>query len=527
MSAERVSMDRLVELVRLHRMGRGPRESCRVLGMGPNTERKYRRALLEAGLLAGDPEDLPSREVLSLAVVAHEPPKEPPQQTSKIDAYRDDVKKMVRKGAGPRAIYDKLRLDHEDFAGSLSGVKRFVLRLQKERGVKPGDVAIPVETAPGEVLQVDFGYVGKLYDPQEGRLRKAWVFVAVLGYSRHMVVRLVFDQKTTTWLTLHDEVFRELGGVPKVVVPDNLKAAVIRAAFGVDDEVTLNRSYRELARFFGCVIDPTPVRSPEKKGKVESGVKYVKRNFFLPRGEMDIDEARRELALWLERIAGQRIHGTTGKRPAVVFEQEEQAALLPLPDQRYEQVLWKEAKVHRDSHVLFERRLYSVPWKNIGKTVSVRGTPDSVTIYAAEERVATHSRRGKGARSTIEAHLPEHRGDLRHRSRAYWESRAKRMGEVVLRYVREVFDADDVLSQLRTVQYAVTYLEKFPESRARAACERALYFGNLSYGGLKAILMKGIDLDPLPSERPARKRLSSPKYARRTEELLPFPGGVR
>jgi transposase len=459
--------------------------------------------------------------------MAHEPPKEAPQQVSKIDAYRDEVKKMVGRGSGPQAIYDKLRLDHEDFKGSLSGVKRFVLRLKKERGVKPTDVAIPVTTLPGEVLQVDFGYVGMLYDPQEGRLRKTWAFVAVLGHSRHMVVRLVFDQKTTTWLTLHDEVFRELGGVPKVVVPDNLKAAVVRAAFGVDDEVTLNRSYRELARFFGCVIDPTPVRSPEKKGKVESGVKYVKRNFFLPRGEMDIDEARRELARWLTEIAGQRIHGTTGRRPAVVFDEEERAALLPLPEERYELVTWKEAKVHRDSHISFERRLYSVPWPHIGEKVSVRATPDSVTIYSAEERLATHSRRGKGSRSTIEAHLPEHRGDLRHRSRAYWEDRAKRMGEVVLHYVREVFAADDVLSQLRTVQYAVTYLEKFPECRARAACERALYFGNLSYGGLKAILRKGLDLDPLPLDRPTRHRLSAPKYARRTEELLPFPGGVR
>jgi transposase len=109
---------------------------------------------------------------------------------------------------------------------------------------------MPVETDPGDVAQVDFGYVGKLYDADAGKLKKAWVFVMTLGFSRHMVARIVFDQKIETWLRLHIECFEELGGVPKTIVPDNLKAAVIRAAFGVDEETALNRSYRVLARHY-------------------------------------------------------------------------------------------------------------------------------------------------------------------------------------------------------------------------------------------------------------------------------------
>ena len=88
------------------------------------------------------------------------------------------------------------------------------------------------------------------------------------------------DRTVPTWIELHVRAFHALGGVPKVVVPDNLKAAVIRAAFGADrDEQSIQKSYRELARHYGFVIDPTPPRSPEKKGKVESGVKYLKGNF--------------------------------------------------------------------------------------------------------------------------------------------------------------------------------------------------------------------------------------------------------
>jgi transposase len=174
---------------------------------------------------------------------------------------------------------------------------------RKARGVRAEDVAIPVETAAGDVAQVDFGYVGKLYDASCGQLRKAWVFVMVLAYSRRMIVRLCFDQKIETWLRVHVEAFAELRGAPHTIVPDNLKAAVVRAAFGVDGAASLNRSYRELARHYGFKIDPAPIYQPKKKGKVESGVKYVKRNFFAGRDGEDVGDVRVALQRWVDEIA--------------------------------------------------------------------------------------------------------------------------------------------------------------------------------------------------------------------------------
>lgn len=135
-------------------------------------------------------------------------------------------------------------------------MKRLCARLHQAEGVRAEDVAIPVETGPGEIVHVDFGYVGKLYHPREGVLRKAWVFVMVLGYSRHLFARIVFDQRVETWLRLHQEAFRWFGGVVATVVPDNLKAAVVRAAFAIDGAASLNRSYRELARHYGFKVDP-------------------------------------------------------------------------------------------------------------------------------------------------------------------------------------------------------------------------------------------------------------------------------
>jgi hypothetical protein len=381
-------------------------------------------------------------------------------------------------------------------------------------------VVIPVETDPGEVAQVDFGYAGRLWDPDTGRLRKTWVFVLVLGYSRHMVARLVFDQRTETWLRLHVEAFAELGGVPRTLVPDNLKAAVIRAAFGVDGPTGLNRSYQELARHYGFAVDPTPRADPKKKGKVESGVKYVKRNILRGRDGEDVGLVRAQLARWVTEIAGQRTHGTTSLHPLELFEQHERSHLMPLPTVRFEPVVWKQAKIHRDSHFIFERRLYSVPWRLIGQSIWVRATPSTVMAYADDERVATHSRTGPRHRSTLDQHLPEHRVALRHRSREYWEQRAAKLGPEVAEYIREVFDADDVLSQLRRVQAIVTHLEGFPPHRAVAACRRARFFANYSYQGIRNILKRALDLQPLPGDGQVEMSWSSPpRFARDLHEL--------
>jgi len=517
-------MDRLQELVRLHRMGTGGREVARLLGMSPNTERAYRLALDAAGLLLGPIPDLPTLERLKAAVEERLPRKLPPQQVTSLEPWLERIEERWRKGAGPRSIYDALRLDDAGFVearATLSAVKRVCARLKRARGVQPEDVAIPVETRPGEVAQVDFGYVGKLFDPEARVMRKAWVFVMVLGYSRHIFARVVFDQTTETWLRLHVEAFEALGGVVEVVVPDNLKAAVVRAAFGVDGGTALNRSYRELARHYGFKVDPTPIYDPGKKGKVESGVKYVKRNFFRGRAGGDAAVVAKDLDRWVHEIAGTREHGTTRRRPLEDFREVEQAALEPLPPLRFEPAVWKEARVHQDSHVIFGKRLYSVPWRLIGQRVWLRATAGTVAVFHADVRVATHDRRGLGHRSTVDGHLPEHRADLRHRSRSYWEERADRVGPQTGRLVREVFDSDDVLSMLRTVQAIVGHLERHPRERAEGASRRAIHFGILTYRGVKNILVRALDLEPLPAGAalPGSPQESF-RYARSAAELL-------
>jgi transposase len=518
-------MYRLREMLRLHRMGTSCHEVARLLQMSPNTERKYRLAIEAAGLLHGEPDQLPDMVALRAAVKRGVTFSDAVGPASSAEPYAAQLETMLRKGAGPRAIYDALKLEEgEAFTVSYDAVKRLCRRIKRHFEPTAEDVLIPVDTKPGQVAQVDFGEVCRLVDPQTGERRRAWVFVMVLGFSRHMFARIVFDQKVETWLSLHVAAFEALGGVPDCVVPDNLKAAVIRAAFTQSEMPTLNRSYRGLAEFYRFKIDPAPPREPKKKGKVESAVNYVKSNFVKPRSLTDIDSANAALTEWVEQTAGQRTHGTTGKKPLEVFNSVEQAVLGPLPAKAYVPVVWQKARVKIDSHVLFARRLYSVPWRLIGKDLWIRATPTSVEVYADDARVATHARRGTSRRSTTDAHLPKHRGELRHRDPQYWQDRADAMDPVVGAYIREVLESDSVLSQLRAVQRIIATLDAYPRERAVATCRRASFYGLFRASGIRRILEDHLDAQPLPIPvMPAQSPRTPARYARTAAELMALP----
>lgn len=159
MTYRRLEANRLLELVRLHRLGISARETTRLLGMGPNTERRYREALGCAGLLQGPPEALPSSETVRDAVTAALPPRRGHRPSSSVEPWRARVEALVEKGLSPRAVFDRLRLSTRDgesapFRASYTAVKRFCRQLRRERG-DTRHVAIPVDSAPGECCQVD------------------------------------------------------------------------------------------------------------------------------------------------------------------------------------------------------------------------------------------------------------------------------------------------------------------------------------------------------------------------------------
>lgn len=497
MAGRRVDTDRLRELVRLRRSGASAREVQRTLRMGGETERRYRAVLARAGLLDGTAEGLPALEVMRAAVEAALPRPPVPARPSSVAAWLPRITELFEQGLSARATFDRLRLEPGGatgpFRGSYSAIKRAYRGLRRARGVEREDVAIPVETAPGECAQVDFGYAGRLWDPERGQLRRAWVFVMVLCHSRHMFVRLVWDQRTETWLDLHRQAFESFGGSVAVLVPDNTRRAVLRAAWGIDGPADLERSYRELARHYGCRIEPSPPGAPWTKGKAEAAVKYVKRNALAGREGETFDLAQAALARWNREVAAVRVHGGTGRRPIDVFEQEERPALRALPTEPWEPAVWKRAVVHPDGHVALREKLFSVPWRLTGEAVWLRACGQTLEVFHADRRVAVHERTGR-RRTTLDEHLPADRRELRHRGRAHWEVRAARIGPKTAALVRDVFDQDETVSSLRSIQAIVTLLERHPSARAEAASAWLLGSGDRSYHSAKRILLWGLDL---------------------------------
>ena len=431
---KRCDVDRLVEMVRLHRLGVPDKTAARMLKMGPNTHRAARDRFREAGVWDGAGE-LPGYEVLRALL----PQNLPPQQISTVEPWKEMVRHMVSHGLEAKVIHTRLLLDVPGFAASYYAVKRFVAVLRRNAPTTQDEVVIPVETGPGEVAQVDFAYVGLVIDPADGTKKKAWFFLMTLGYSRHFFARVVFDQTIPTWLDLHVRAFAFFGGVPKVIVPDNLKPAVIRTSFGLDRDLEAQRNYRELARHYGFLIDPTPPRSPKKKGKVERNVAYVE-EFMSSRAEdSNRDELNQDLERWNREIASRRIHGTTNRVPMEMFI-EEKPLLLSLAPQPYLLTVWRCTRVQLNSHAFFEHRYYSVPWQNLGKEVWIRAIPDRVFLYVDDHLVAEHTRKGDSVYSTLPGHLPE-RAALARRNPEIWKERASKIGCTTRTWVDLQFDS--------------------------------------------------------------------------------------
>ena len=483
----------------------------RATGLNWRTVQRYRAWAEQQGLLSGP---LPPLETIQQLVAATLTSPTPPQTVSSLEPYRDRILRLHADGVEGTAILQ--RLCDDGYTGTISSLYRFLRRLHP---VLP-DTPVRIERAPGEEAQVDFGYVGKLVDPATGKLRKAWAFVMVLAWSRHMTVELVFDQSLPTWIRLHRNAFNTLGGVPRRVVLDNLKAGITRACF---DDPQVQATYRECAEHYGFLVAPCAPRTPQHKGKVESGVHYVQRNFMAGRPPMRIDEANAAVADWCLTTAGRRIHGTTREQPLVRFTATEQATLKPLPETPYDFSVWKRATLHRDGYVVFENAYYSAPFRLCGETLWVRGSSREVRIYRADHAlVATHTRAERaGERLTHPDHLVPEKVPGALWTRDICRAAAAEVGPSTDTLVQTLLDDRTIDRHTRVVRI-LQLRSTVGDARLEAACQRGLHYGELTYRGLKHLLERGLDAQP-PAD--AVSTVVPRTFARSTAELVGHLGG--
>lgn len=488
MSARRLDPMDIRQLLLHMRDNQSDRAIARDTGLDRRTVQRYRRWATEHHLLT-DP--LPSIEELQPLIAASLDSPNPPQNTSTVEPYRGLVIELRQRYVEIAAIYQ--RLTERGYCGSYSSVWRFVHSLEPQLP----DATVRVETKPGEEAQVDFGYAGLMRDPQSGQLRKSWAFVMTLSFSRHCFVRFVFDQTIASWIDCHKAAFHFFGGVPGRLVIDNLKSGITQACW---EDPQVQATYRECAEHYGFRISPCRPRTPEHKGKVESGVHFVKRNFLGGREPGCIRQANSNVRHWCLTTAGQREHGTTHEAPTARFEQSERRRLRPLPSSDYDLAVWKMAKLGRDCYVNFENAYYSAPFRLIGQQLRVRGGSKGVCIYTqAFELVATHERASRaGERATHQDHLPPYKLPGLTITREGAAIQAADIGPSTGQVV-EGWLADPVLERLHLVGRLLLLREKYGDGRLEASCARALRFDDPNYRTIVRILEQGLDGQPAPS----------------------------
>ena len=493
-------MNDITEVLERVRRGQSDRAIAHDLHLSRLTVRKYREmfAGLDAASTAQRLRELGARD------------RRPAQTVSTVAPYQAIVEHLLERGVEISTIFHRLRADH-GYRGSYGSVLRFARRLQP----KTPTVTVRVQTEPGEEAQVDFGAAGKFVDPSNGQLRVAYVFVMTLSYSRHQYAELVFDQRIPTWLGLHRRAFASFGGVPAKVVLDNLKAAVLQAAL---HDPVLSEAYRRFARHYGFLVSPARPRTPQHKGKVESGVHFVKRSFLAGQEFADLAVANVRLGEWIRERAGTREHGTTRQAPLALFGIE-RPSLQPLPREPFELTEIRLATLHRDCHVSVDGSYYSAPYAYVGKRLEVYLFERVVQLYAGLDLLATHVRAmRKGTWRTNPDHYPPEKAAYLEKTPRFCREVARSIGPSVFQVVDELL-AERPLDRLRSVQAILRLTESAGKTRLEAACTRALYFGDPRYRRIKDILNAALDQQPLP-DAPSRPVQSAFVFARGPEEFF-------
>ena len=270
------------------------------------------------------------------------------------------------------------------------------------------DVVMRQTHRAGDKLFVDYaGQTVPVTDRTTGEVREAQIFVAVLGASNYTYAEATWTQSLPDWIGAHTRAFQFLGGVPNIVVPDNLKSGVTRAHRYEPD---LNPTYQDLATHYGVAVIPARVRTPRDKPKVEVGVQIVERTILAVlrhRQFFSLTELNAAIVDLLTRLNQRSFKKLPGSRHSQ-FEAIDRPALKPLPATPYEYAEWKKARVHVDYHIEVERHYYSVPYHLIKRQLDVRITARTIECFHRGQRVACHRRvHQPGRHTTRPEHMPE------------------------------------------------------------------------------------------------------------------------
>jgi transposase len=326
-----------------------------------------------------------------------------PAQASKLDAFKGYLEERMRAGVwNAQVLLRELR--SRGYAGGYTILKDW---LQPQRAAGRATAVRRFETPPGHQAQVDWGHLG--YLEMDGEPHRVWGFTMTLGYSRRMWAQAALDQKLGTLLRMHEAAFRAWGAVPEEILYDRMKTVWLSS--DERGEIVWHPVFLDFARYWGFRPRLCRPYRAQTKGKIESGVKYVRRNFvcgLLGREPSCLADFNTELRQWVEGVANQRVHGTTREQVLIRWDME-QFSMRPLegrPAYLYSDDELR--KVARDAYVSWQASRYSVPWQYAGKPVWVREQGAEVEVHYGGQRIAVHARAER--RHQVITYRPHHQG---------------------------------------------------------------------------------------------------------------------
>ena len=350
-------MKRLYEM---HGEGHSARAIARELGLARNTVLKYLRS----------PDAMRPK------------PRRP--RGSALDLYAQHIDRRWAEGLENCVVLLR-ELRALGYEGAYSTLTEY---LRPRRKVGQPEATMRFETAPGEQAQVDWGSLG--YVGADGKKHRVWAFVMTMGWSRACYVELVRKADTAAFIQCHVNAFEYLGGVPRRCLYDNAKVVTL----GKDEtgRVEWNLRMLDFALRVGFEIRLCQPYRAQTKGKVESGVKYVRRNMWPSLRFTDDADLNRQALEWCDVVANARVHGTTYRVPWEMLA-EERPHLGRLPDRAaLSPYLREDRTVSRDGFVSWEGSRYGVHWKWVGRVVQVGQRQGTVEVWASDERIAVHPR---------------------------------------------------------------------------------------------------------------------------------------
>lgn len=398
-------------------------------------------------------------------------------------------RELSRKGITKQLLWEEYARQHSDGHYSYS---RYC-RLYGEWAKKQKRSMRQVHKA-GEKLFVDYaGQTVPVVSQSTGEVQDAQIFVAVLGASNYIFAEATRSQKLVDWTGSHVRALEFFGGVPELLVPDNLRSGVNRACRYEPD---LNSAYQQMAAHYGAVIIPTRPRKPKDKSKAEIGVQIIER-WILARLRQHTFFSLRSLNNCIQSLLEeannkpyQKLSGTRREW----FESIDKPALSPLPVHPYEYTEIKAAKVNIDYHVQFEKHCYSVPHHLVGETVEIHAKSEIVAFFFHGKRVTSHVRASHPGVTTLPEHMPE-----RHKKHHQWTpgrlmNWAHSIGDEVLAWVKSQLEQKDHPEQAYRVCLGLLSLSKsFEPARLNNACRLANEKKLYRLKQIKNILQSNLD----------------------------------